>query len=542
MDFTDFAGLTVLDPGETLSTNGYSFQSVNPRIIDYLLRLGATLHHHDGAAPLDAPTDELVPVLAAGGSIGADRDLFLTYTLLDATGGETLAAPAAQITTPGPIPAPTSGPTVAIDYTAGSLVIGTYYYVLTYTDGSGGETTKSPYAAVVREAGHANGRVMFTNLNVGMPTGAAGWRLYKSTANQQYRFIGEGTSADATFIDDGLVCADCTGQPPTFNKTGGGNALTVPVPTLPAEASGFRLYGSDSGAFTNPAFLGQWPDTQTDPLSLLTFNPGTGAPPVLPTAVGGAAKIEATTDINNIAVVAGSPRWKPPVANAAALPATGNTAADVRVTLDDFVPHIWDGDSWEAFGGGGGSAFWGDPAADFASLPATGSNGEVRVTLDSMLAFVWWDDGWYPFPEPPPYTSLSPSTGWLLDSHVGSDATNPGNDNSAHIIRGLDRGKQIVGAFVRAAGPPTAYEEILAIPDGPAFTGAAAPWWYPPSQDLFATVAMYNRNGSSPYEAQNMSVGVVLVRSHDRGKNVVYISGGPGSGAFYVDLSSVNYE
>ena len=53
---------------------------------------------------------------------------------------------------------------------------------------------------------------------------------------------------------------------------------------------------------------------------------------------------------------AASPRWKPPVANEAALPATGNTIGDARVTLDSFAVYVWDGDSWEtaASGGGGG--------------------------------------------------------------------------------------------------------------------------------------------------------------------------------------------
>lgn len=50
-----------------------------------------------------------------------------------------------------------------------------------------------------------------------------------------------------------------------------------------------------------------------------------------------------------------SPRWKPPVANEAALPATGNTTGDTRVALDTFVHYTWDGDSWETSVSGGGA-------------------------------------------------------------------------------------------------------------------------------------------------------------------------------------------
>jgi len=53
--------------------------------------------------------------------------------------------------------------------------------------------------------------------------------------------------------------------------------------------------------------------------------------------------------------VVASPRWKPPVANLAALPATGNTIGDTRIALDTMVHYTWDGDSWETAVSGGGA-------------------------------------------------------------------------------------------------------------------------------------------------------------------------------------------
>lgn len=50
----------------------------------------------------------------------------------------------------------------------------------------------------------------------------------------------------------------------------------------------------------------------------------------------------------------GSPSWKSPVANLAALPATGNTIGDARVTDDTSSIYIWNGTSWVVVGGGGG--------------------------------------------------------------------------------------------------------------------------------------------------------------------------------------------
>lgn len=58
---------------------------------------------------------------------------------------------------------------------------------------------------------------------------------------------------------------------------------------------------------------------------------------------------------------AGNFHWKGPVANAAALPASGNSDGDVRVTLDNHQASIWNGSAWVAFSGGGGGGSPGSP-------------------------------------------------------------------------------------------------------------------------------------------------------------------------------------
>jgi len=42
-----------------------------------------------------------------------------------------------------------------------------------------------------------------------------------------------------------------------------------------------------------------------------------------------------------------SPRWREEVANAAALPTTGNRVADVRVAKDTLIPWTWNGSAWQ---------------------------------------------------------------------------------------------------------------------------------------------------------------------------------------------------
>ena len=54
MQKTPFAGLTRLNPNESLSTDGFSFQDSNPALIDYFIQLALT-HRHDGHPPLADP-------------------------------------------------------------------------------------------------------------------------------------------------------------------------------------------------------------------------------------------------------------------------------------------------------------------------------------------------------------------------------------------------------------------------------------------------------------------------------------------------------
>ncbi len=44
--------------------------------------------------------------------------------------------------------------------------------------------------------------------------------------------------------------------------------------------------------------------------------------------------------------LSGGGSWKAPVANAAALPSSGNSTGDVRLTLDNFRINIWNGSAW----------------------------------------------------------------------------------------------------------------------------------------------------------------------------------------------------
>ena len=84
--------------------------------------------------------------------------------------------------------------------------------------------------------------------------------------------------------------------------------------------------------------------------------------------------------------IAGSIRWKEPVANFAALPVTGNLEGDVRLILDQRVAYTWDATAaaWRETG------FWKTPVVNSAALPTVGNkDGDIRVTLDTGLPYYW---------------------------------------------------------------------------------------------------------------------------------------------------------
>lgn len=298
MRITTFAGLTVLEPGEPFSTDGYSFQDRNPELTDRMLHVGAVTHRHDGHPALANPTEApSATSVASGGGFPAETDAVFGYTLVDAWGGESLISPLGEVTTAGQIQAP-DAPTASADYAAGGLLSGIYSYVKTWTDGAGGETDASFEAVVAIDPGHASGRVRFTGLSSGMTAASAtGWRLYKSANGSNYHFIAAGSGA--TLDDAGQLCADCVQAPPGDNTTQSHNLVQVLMPgSLPASAVGFRLYGSIDVGFASPSFFGLYPAASAGAtFNFAGFDPGDGSPPPISTTLPGAAKIDYATEV-----------------------------------------------------------------------------------------------------------------------------------------------------------------------------------------------------------------------------------------------------
>lgn len=379
MRVTPFAGLTVLEPGEPFSTDGYSFQERNPELIDRFLRVGAVTHRHDEHPALGDPDVAASAVaVASAGSFPAEVDATFGYTLVDAWGGETLISPLSEVTTPAKIAAP-DPPTGSADYAAGGLLAGTYTYVKTWTDGAGGETTASVPRSVTLDPGHASGRVRFTDLNDDMVTvGAAGWRIYKSGNGSSYHFLASG--AGATLDDDGSLCADCVSRPPSRNTSNDKNTieLTMVGAGEMADAVSFRLYGSIGAGFTSPSFFGEYPVASAGLVYTFTaWNPGPGTPPPVSTAIPGASKIDPDIELVDW-------YWKRPVAASGNLPA--GVAGDVRLVMD--TKTLWTPSGASAAGPAGWQQFFPPGRATaVASAAAVASGATVQMSIELVPAY-----------------------------------------------------------------------------------------------------------------------------------------------------------
>lgn len=378
-------GIIRLEPEESLSTDDYAFQSENPRIIDRLAWIGAVTHKHDGHARMADPAQ--APVVATvdlGGTLPSDTTIYVTYTLVDNTGGESLPVAAVLVTTQAGLVVPEIGPTLALDTTAGGLLAGNYSYAVTVTDGAGGETILGPAVDIDIPPGNAFAQVVISDLaSVVADAGGSGWRLWRMIDGGGWYLVTFG-AAD-TVTDDGTLCPDCTGRPPlTTSRTNSTSKLHVTVPPgQPVEAVSFRLYASTSvdGGFVSPAMLGEFPvadlGTQKEFTSL---NLQDGRPPVVATTLPGAAPL--TLDDTNLT-------WRAPVATATDLPATGNTDGDVRLTLDDHALHAWNEPTttWVAISGGGGVGIVGVAVSDHDN-PAY----PVRSVMDFTGDLHWATD------------------------------------------------------------------------------------------------------------------------------------------------------
>lgn len=374
MEKSLFAGLTILDPGESLLDDGGEFIGKDRETIDRFLQQGAKTHRHTGEAGLSSPafSPEMV-IVGSGGTVGSDLSLSVGYTVEDRYGGETLISPLASGVTPGPISPPASAISAVVDYDAGSLTVGDYFYGLTYADAEGGETPLGSVALVEREPGFLNAEVTISGMAGGLiPAGATAWRLYRAINGGDFCYLASGV-ADS-FVDDGTICStgDITPPPDDGGTTNGVNSFLVTVPSAGVVGASFiRLYLGLSGSFVGDVLLDRLPVASAGQTILYSsLDTDEGQPPARNVSVGMPHQIDPDSELLDW-------HWKRPVANPSLL-GSGETG-DVKFALND-------GTLWGMLNSpSGGVGDWRELGAS-AALAVTDEDGPVDAAV-TKLAF-----------------------------------------------------------------------------------------------------------------------------------------------------------
>lgn len=385
---TPFAGYEALGPGDPLSSDGYALQARNPFIADLMAKLGAVLHRHDAHDPMANPSAAPdVEATDTGGSIDAGTTISVQYTLSDPQGGETLPTDPVQVVIGGGYQDPTGAPTVAVDFSAGTLLASTPMYAVSVTDGLGGETALGPPVSVTVSPA-ASAQALLSGLSAITNTSSsndadAGWRLWRSMdGGVTWDLMSTGPADTDTWTDDGSSVGDCSVSPLTQGTTGSTGAFSVNVPAgQPAEATFINIYGCTDGAFISPCLLGTYPIT--DAGTAQTYDAIAvqgGSPPGVSTCVGGANQIDPDTDILDWP-------WQRPVATAADLPTDGNDTGDVRVTQDTGDIYAWDGTEWVA------KVSTGISSVEVSDGGNTGNATTIQLGGGPGIAVVVQDDG-----------------------------------------------------------------------------------------------------------------------------------------------------
>jgi hypothetical protein len=355
MDYTTFAGLTDLAPGDPITIDGSSFLVRNPAITDHYLQIGAVSHRHDAHEAIAAPTAAMTgEAVGSAGALAGGSSFALTYTLIDADGGETLAAAPLTLTTGTQIAAPSGTIVATPDYSAGIMPAGTYFYAQTLTDGAGGETPIGPSTLAYVDPGYASAQVQLSGLAANLGD-ATNWRLWRSDEGADWHLLAQG--ATDTYTDTGFDPPDNPAVPPEANSTAQTWSLSVTLPTVvqePAIASGqaINVYLAPDTTFADPCFYAQVPTASAGAtLTIATDLVYTGRPPVVATAIGGAAKINPDTDMLDFP-------WKRPVATVAELPTEDNEDGDARIVLATYSVYLWDAatSTWVTATGGSSGA------------------------------------------------------------------------------------------------------------------------------------------------------------------------------------------
>jgi hypothetical protein len=245
---TPYFGLKMLLAGvDSMAEDGSKFSWEDRLIIDRLLYMAMSGHHHSGAGA-DTVPELVAPDVAldtSGGAMPAGETAYYRITLVSPEGIESAWSEEASVAMPDPIVAPDS-PGLSYVPTGGSLQTGPYYYALSaYTDVDTEESFATNAATITIPSGTTT--AVITLQLPTLPDGADGFNVYRRRpGGTSYFHVGTIPMAATpfeTFVDDGSLDEDCDRQSPDENTSNQSNSVAITLPVvLPGAGWTWKVY------------------------------------------------------------------------------------------------------------------------------------------------------------------------------------------------------------------------------------------------------------------------------------------------------------
>ncbi len=238
MGNTENFGFKTLVDGDSFDQDGYKYTNDDRQLMDRLF-LQMMEHDHTGTA-LAAELSDTSPNLdleTSDGNLAPGLRIYYRYSLVDVNGNESAASPIVYVDTPDPVAEP-SVPVLSLASTGGTLLPGTYNYVLTaYTTANTLETKIGGIGYKTVNTGTSTNEI--TIAMPSLPSGATGFNIYrKGPGNPRYYYLASTTST--SYVDDGSVALTTSRTTPNSNRTYNTNKVIVSYPgATPSVPAGY---------------------------------------------------------------------------------------------------------------------------------------------------------------------------------------------------------------------------------------------------------------------------------------------------------------
>ena len=342
------------------STNDWAATYWNWIQADAVLYAAAVSHQHTGAAALQSPTGVLsLSTAVSGGYLPANTTYYIAVTYVDAAGRETAASSVANVTTGAGISTPNT-PTINddatptdIQYAAGGLTGGDYWYKISFVKGSGETLPSLPVYIQIPTDTTYECTIHFESITEAA-NGADSIFVYrKSGSTGSYVKLAEiSNTATDSYTDDNTGVPTCDKHPVTTSTINSVHTITIDWSSLDyTEAESIKIYATTtSGTYPTNALVATVAMNDATPVEEYEWSGiarTLGKPPEVSQCFASPSKIALASEVQGNISWENLPTdllWKSPVDTFDDLPASP-VESECHVVKDEDAIYVWDADA-----------------------------------------------------------------------------------------------------------------------------------------------------------------------------------------------------